>query len=157
MNCLLFLDNFTVSLRVQNDKKSVDSYTEARERALLQLIFDMTIKNCSFILDDELIEIIKSHPKNNLILLYNAMAAYGLNNIDSWQCLLSYTQSMVTCAICDGPVMWHKTDISQPANIDRFGMFEYWIRQPYWTKIHNCIASTNIFLSNILQWMETRI
>lgn len=121
MNCLLVSDSFTVDLGVQNDKKSVDSYTETRERALLQLIFDMTMKNNSFILDNELIEIIKSHPKNNLILLYNAMAAYGLNNIDSWRCLLSHAQSMVSCAICDGPVMWHRTDISQPANIDRFG------------------------------------
>eukprot|EP00102_Acyrthosiphon_pisum_P014853 XP_008185138.1 PREDICTED: dynein regulatory complex protein 1 isoform X2 [Acyrthosiphon pisum] len=111
-------NSFTMDLRVQNDKKSVDSYTDTRERALLQLIFDMTMKNNSFILDNELIEIIKSHPKNNLILLYNAMAAYGLNNIDSWRCLLSYAQSMATCAICEGPVMWHRTDINQPANID---------------------------------------
>jgi len=123
----LFLDNLTVDLRLRNDKKSVDSYTETRERALLQLVFDMTIKNSSFILDSELIEIIKSHPKNNLILLYNAMAAYGLNNIDSWRCLLSYAQTMVTCAICCGPIMWHKTDnINQSTNIDRFG---HWIRQ----------------------------
>jgi len=79
------------------------------------------MKNNSFILDNELVEIIKSHPKNNLILLYNAMAAYGLDNIDSWRCLLSYAQSMVKCAICEGPVMWHRTDKNQPANIDRFG------------------------------------
>ncbi|XP_060852929.1 dynein regulatory complex protein 1 isoform X2 [Rhopalosiphum padi] len=112
-------DNLTVDLRLRNDKKSVDSYTETRERALLQLVFDMTIKNSSFILDSELIEIIKSHPKNNLILLYNAMAAYGLNNIDSWRCLLSYAQTMVTCAICCGPIVWHKTDnINQSTNID---------------------------------------
>ncbi|XP_026806274.1 dynein regulatory complex protein 1 [Rhopalosiphum maidis] len=112
-------DNLTVDLRLRNDKKSVDSYTETRERALLQLVFDMTIKNSSFILDSELIEIIKSHPKNNLILLYNAMAAYGLNNIDSWRCLLSYAQTMVTCAICCGPIVWHKTDnINHSANID---------------------------------------
>jgi len=131
LNCNLFLDNFTVSLPIQNDEKSVDSYTEARERALLQLIFDMTMKNNSFILDNELIEIIKSHPKNNLILFYNAMAAYGLNNINSWRYLLSYTQSMVTCAICDGPIMWHKTNINQPANIDRFEIFRRCIRQTY--------------------------
>jgi len=117
----MFLDNLTVDLQIRNEKKTVDSYTETRERALLQLVFDMTMKNSSFILDNELIEIIKSHPKNNLILLYNAMAAYGLNNIDSWRCLLSYTQSMATCAICHGLVMWHKTDnINQPENIDRF-------------------------------------
>ncbi|XP_025194962.1 dynein regulatory complex protein 1 [Melanaphis sacchari] len=112
-------DNVTVDLRVQNDRRSVDSYTETRERALLQLVFDMTMRNSSFILDNELIEIIKSHPKKNLILLYNAMAAYGLNNIDSWRCLLLYTQSMATCAICRGPVIWHKTDsINQSANTD---------------------------------------
>jgi len=131
LSFILILDNFTVSLPIQNDKKSIDSYTETRERALLQLIFDMTMKNNSFILDNELIEIINSHPKNNLILFYNTMAAYGLNNIDSWRCLLSYTQSMVTCANCDGPVMWYKTDINQPANTDRFEIFGYWIRQAY--------------------------
>lgn len=114
-------------MRIQNNQIRVhnDSYTEARERALLQLIFDKTMKNASFILDNELIDIIVSHPKKNLTLLYNAMAAYGLNSLDSWKCLLSYTQSMVTCGICHGPVMWYKSDLDQPTKLDRFGHFAY--------------------------------
>lgn len=115
-----------MDLRTQNRQNAVDSeYTETRERALLRLVFDMTVKNLSsFILDNELIEIImKSHGEKKLTLFYNAMAACGLNTINSWKCLLSYTQSMVTCAVCRIPVLWRKPDLNQRAKVDRFGHF----------------------------------
>lgn len=110
-----------IDLQVQIDQTNLDSYTKTRERALLQLVFDMTVKNASFILDRELIEIIKLHKKEKLTLLYNAMAACGLHSIDSWKCILSYTQTMATCAVCTRPVLWHKNDI--PVNVDRFGYY----------------------------------
>lgn len=119
----LSVGNRCVDLRVQNQRDAVDSqYTETRERALLQLVFDMTMKNVSsFILDNELIEIIiKAHGEKSLTLFYNTMAACGLNTIDSWKCLLSYAQSMVTCADCRGPVLWHKPDFDHCAQVDRF-------------------------------------
>ncbi|VVC37015.1 Dynein regulatory complex protein 1, C-terminal [Cinara cedri] len=114
--------NLCVDLRVQNQRNAMDlQYTETRERALLQLVFDMTMKNVSsFILDNELIEIIiKTHGEKSLTLFYNTMAACGLNTTDSWKCLLSYVQSMVTCADCRGPVMWHKPDFDHRAKADR--------------------------------------
>lgn len=109
-----------IVIRFQNNHITIDPYTEAREQDLLRLVLDKTIKNVSFVLDNELIEIIKSHPKKHLTLLYNAMAAYGLHNIDSWKFLLSYTQSMVTCTICRGPVLWHKNELNQPEKVERF-------------------------------------
>lgn len=116
-------------------------YTETRERALLQLVFDMTMKNVSsFILDNELIEIIlKSHGEKKLMLFYNAMAACGLNTINSWKCLLSYTQSMVICAVCRGPVLWQKPDLNQRAKVDRFGNIFYFIDRNQ-LKIGFCIV-----------------
>lgn len=112
-----------IDTRVQNNQIHNDLYTKTRERALLQLIFDKTMKNASFILDNDLIDIIVSHPKKNLTLVYNVMAACGLNSLDSWKYLLSCTQSMVTCGVCHGPVMWYKSDLDQPTKIDRFGHF----------------------------------
>lgn len=108
-------------MRVEKEQNAVDSYSDTKERALLQLVFDSTVKNSRFILDSELIEIIKSHPKQNLTLLYNAMSAYGLNNIEAWKCLLSYIQSMANCAVCRGPVVWYKSDLNQLTKVDRFG------------------------------------
>lgn len=123
LNKHVFMYIYIEDLCIQNDQNVVNPYAKTRERALLQLVFDKTIKNASSILDNELIEIIKSHQNGDLTLLYNVMAAYGLNSTDSWKCLLSYTQSMVTCTICRGPVLWYKNDLNQPAKIDRFGYY----------------------------------
>uniref|UniRef100_A0A2S2Q9G5 Coiled-coil domain-containing protein n=1 Tax=Sipha flava TaxID=143950 RepID=A0A2S2Q9G5_9HEMI len=106
------------NLRVENDQDAVDSYAEARKRIMMRLIFDATIRNASFIIDNELIDIVKSHPKKNLILLYNAMAAYGLNTMDSWRCLLSYAQSMVKCQVCRTPVLWRKSGVDRQEKVD---------------------------------------
>lgn len=114
-------------------------YTETRERALLQLIFDMTMKNVSsFILDNELIElIIKLHGEKNFTLFYNAMAACGLNTMDSWKYLLSYTKSMVTCTVCRVPILWYKHDLNQRSKVYRFG--HIFLIHRYLLKIRFCI------------------
>lgn len=142
-------------MQVQNDPNAVNSYTESREQALLQLIFDKNMKNASFILDNNLIEIIKSHPKQNLILMYNTMAAYGLNSIDSWKFLLSCTQSLVTCGLCQGPVLWHKSDINQSEKMFRFVYYyiKYLIKyvEDVISEFDMCICSTT-YIADLLKF-----
>lgn len=95
----------------QSASTAADSYAEARERSLLRLVFDATAKNASFVLDDALLETAKTHPKRDLALLYNAMAACGLNSTESWRLLLSGARSTATCVVCRGPVLqWREND-----------------------------------------------
>lgn len=100
---------------------AANAYAECRERALSRLVFDAIVDNAPSILDNELIAIVKAHRDSRLTLLYNVMAAYGLNGPDSWQRLLSYTRTMASCAICRGPVLWRERRSDRPAIVDRFG------------------------------------
>ncbi|XP_050424909.1 dynein regulatory complex protein 1 [Adelges cooleyi] len=85
---------------------STGPYGRRRERALLKLILEMTLKNCTFLLDDQLMEIIDSSTEKTLSLLYNIMAVCGLNNMYAWNLMISRVKSSVICEVCRGPVAW---------------------------------------------------
>ncbi|XP_050527925.1 dynein regulatory complex protein 1-like [Daktulosphaira vitifoliae] len=83
-----------------------NKYIIERDKALMRLILDLTVKESHLTVDENLIEIIRPYRMKNLPIVYNVIKTLGLSSADSWDLFKSNFRPFVQCAVCDTQVNW---------------------------------------------------
>ncbi|XP_050524819.1 dynein regulatory complex protein 1-like isoform X2 [Daktulosphaira vitifoliae] len=157
-----YKNNF-ITDRVKRDKVikkddivdfSISPYSRYREQAFLNLIMEKTLDNASFLLDDQLLDIINTHSEKNLSLLFNILATCGIKTTITWNQMLFNVREQVICDICQKPVTWHKPETLQ--SIDKSKM-EYQLENQIIGKLIEFTQNHSKNIENILASNEDSV
>lgn len=81
-----------------------NSYKCIRDKALNQLLLDFFVKNTSFVLDKETVDI--TNLVQNLSYAYNALKRLKLNEEKNWNLIKFKFKPLVKCVVCNSQVNW---------------------------------------------------
>lgn len=91
-----------------------NSYEHVRDRALNKLLLDFIVTNSSFVIDNDLKEILDTNPMQNVPYIYNALSTLKLNKKEVMDLIKLKFKPFVMCIVCNSNINWKlETDLKQ--------------------------------------------
>lgn len=91
-----------------------NSYEHVRDRALNKLLLDFIVTNSSFVIDNDLKEILDTNPMQNVPYIYNALSTLKLNKKEIMDLIKLKFKPFVMCIVCNSNINWKlETDLKQ--------------------------------------------
>lgn len=78
-----------------------NSYEHVRDKALNKLLLDFIVTNSSFVIDNDLKEILDTNPMQNVPYIYNALSTLKLNKKEIIDLIKLKFKPFVMCIVCN--------------------------------------------------------
>lgn len=102
-----------------------NTYEHVRDRTLNKLLLDFIVTNSSFVIDNDLKEILDTNPMQNVPYIYNALSTLELNKKEIMDLIKLKFKPFVMCIVCNSNINWKlETDPKQENCLN--GLSDVW-------------------------------
>lgn len=109
------INNLVIQLQqTLHTNSTSNSYEHVRDRALNKLLLEFIVTNSSFVIDNDLKEILDTNPMQNVPYIYNALSMLKLNKKEIMDLIKLKFKPFVMCIVCNSNINWKlETDLKQ--------------------------------------------